>query len=107
MTNNSKYRYLGILYKKVFRQTVVSVANRVTPLTDTTGVLKVNNMGILLLLNGNNTLIWSSNSSLSATNINIVAKLLDLGNLVEHDNMNSSTDQDKVLTTLLIPCYLV
>ncbi|XP_023757721.1 G-type lectin S-receptor-like serine/threonine-protein kinase At4g27290 [Lactuca sativa] len=92
---NSRYRYLGIWYKKILPQTVVWVANRETPLTDTSGVFKVNSMGTLLLLNGNNTLIWSSNSSLSVTNVNIVAKLLDSGNLVVHDN-SSSTDEDPI-----------
>ncbi|CAH1415298.1 unnamed protein product [Lactuca virosa] len=83
---------------KVIRDndTLVSTGEIETPLTDTTGVLRVNSMGVLLLLNGNNTLIWSSNSSLSVTNINIVAKLLDSGNLFVHDNMNSSTDQDTI-----------
>ncbi|KAI3721394.1 hypothetical protein L2E82_32404 [Cichorium intybus] len=91
---NSKYRYLGIWYKKILPQTVVWVANRETPLTDTSGVLKVNSNGTLLLLNGNNTMIWSSNYSISVSNINIVAKLLDSGNLVVHDN--TTTNQDPI-----------
>lgn len=38
---NPKNRYLGIWYKKRASGTVVWVANRETPLTNTTGVLKL------------------------------------------------------------------
>ncbi|KAF5770751.1 putative protein kinase RLK-Pelle-DLSV family [Helianthus annuus] len=69
---NSKNRYLGIWFKKVSPQTVVWVANRETPLTSTTGVLKVSSNGMLLLLD----------------------LLLDSGNLVVCED--SSTDEDFV-----------
>ncbi|KAF5770769.1 putative bulb-type lectin domain-containing protein [Helianthus annuus] len=91
---NSNNRYLGIWFKKISPQTVVWVANRKTPLTSTTGVLKVNSNGMLLLFSGNNTVIWSSNSSVSLGNAPVVAKLLDPGNLVVCDD--SSTDEDFV-----------
>ncbi|KAI3748626.1 hypothetical protein L6452_11855 [Arctium lappa] len=91
---NSKNRYLGIWFKKVSPQTVVWVANREAPLTSTSGVLRLDSNGSLLLLSGNNTIIWSSNSSLSVDNINIVVRLLDSGNLVVHDN--SSINQDLI-----------
>ncbi|XVF04042.1 hypothetical protein REPUB_Repub05bG0046700 [Reevesia pubescens] len=45
-------RYLGIWYKKSV-QTVVWVANREVPLNDSSGVAKVTNQGILVLLSGN------------------------------------------------------
>ncbi|KAD7480032.1 hypothetical protein R6Q59_008818 [Mikania micrantha] len=89
---NSKNRYLGIWFKKIYPQTVVWVANREIPITNTAGVLRVNSIGKLLLLSGDNTMIWSSNSSESVSNDNFVAKLLDSGNLVVCDN--SCTDQD-------------
>ncbi|KAF5770745.1 putative protein kinase RLK-Pelle-DLSV family [Helianthus annuus] len=73
---------------------VVWVANRETPLTSTTGVLKVNSNGMLLLFSGNNTVIWSSNSSVSVGNAPVVAKLLDSGNLVVC--YDSSTNEDFV-----------
>ncbi|KAI3793425.1 hypothetical protein L1987_36044 [Smallanthus sonchifolius] len=89
---NSKNRYLGIWFKKISPRTVVWVANRDTPLTSTTGVFTVDSNGLLLLLSGNGTMIWSSSLSVSVSNDNAVAKLLDSGNLVVCDN--SSTVQD-------------
>ncbi|XP_071708086.1 G-type lectin S-receptor-like serine/threonine-protein kinase At4g27290 [Rutidosis leptorrhynchoides] len=93
---NSKYRYVGIWFKKVSPQTVVWVANRETPVTSVSGVFRVNSNGTLLILNGNNnSLIWSSNYSLSVSNVNIVAKLLDSGNFVVlHENISNISDED-------------
>ncbi|KAJ9671852.1 hypothetical protein PVL29_025511 [Vitis rotundifolia] len=85
---NSNKRYLGIWYKKVATGTVAWVANRELPLNDTSGVLKVTDQGKLVLLNGTNTIIWSSNSSRSAQNPN--AQLLESGNLV----MKNGNDSD-------------
>ena len=61
----SKNRYLGIWYKKISEVTVVWVANRETPINDTSGVFKVSREGNLLLFNGGNNMVWSSNSSRS------------------------------------------
>ncbi|XP_037493481.1 G-type lectin S-receptor-like serine/threonine-protein kinase At4g27290 [Jatropha curcas] len=47
---------------------------------DSSGLLKLNDNGLLVLLNQNNTIIWSSNSSRVITNS--VVQLLDSGNLV-------------------------
>ncbi|RVW37252.1 G-type lectin S-receptor-like serine/threonine-protein kinase [Vitis vinifera] len=85
---NSKNRYLGIWYKKVATGTVVWVANRESPLTDSSGVLKVTQQGILVLVNGTNGILWNSNSSRSAQDPN--AQLLESGNLV----MRSGNDSD-------------
>ncbi|KAJ9182784.1 hypothetical protein P3X46_006737 [Hevea brasiliensis] len=81
---NSKNRYLGIWYNKVSVATVVWVANREIPLADLSGVLKITERG-LVLVNHNETIIWSSNSTGSVRN---VARLLNSGNLVvkEEDN---------------------
>ncbi|KAI3520131.1 hypothetical protein L1887_09355 [Cichorium endivia] len=84
---NSKNRYLGIWYYNISPQTVVWVANRDTPLANTSGVLKVSSEGILLLLNGVNT-VWSSNLSVSIQNIIPVAQLLDDGNLILRNESN-------------------
>ncbi|KAK1378377.1 Receptor-like serine/threonine-protein kinase [Heracleum sosnowskyi] len=77
---NSKSRYLGIWYKNIANQTVVWVANRDTPLADTLGVLMIDASGVLVLSNGENKIIWSSNSS--KTVMSPVVQLLDTGNLV-------------------------
>ncbi|KAL5802691.1 hypothetical protein ACOSQ4_030996 [Xanthoceras sorbifolium] len=79
---NSTRRYLGIWYKGVSNRTVAWVANRETPLTDHSGVLKVTQEGILVL-DGMNRRFWSSNTSRMAKNP--VVQLLDSGNLAVKD----------------------
>ncbi|XP_043698851.1 receptor-like serine/threonine-protein kinase SD1-8 [Telopea speciosissima] len=76
---NSNNRYLGIWYNKIRDQTVVWIANRDNPITDSTGVLKLSEDGNLVLLNQSETVIWSTNASKAE---NPVAQLLDSGNLV-------------------------
>ncbi|KAF3654933.1 G-type lectin S-receptor-like serine/threonine-protein kinase [Capsicum annuum] len=80
---NSKNRYVGIWYKKIAPRTVVWVANRDIPLNDTSGVLTLKPNGILVLVDGSNVSIWSSNSSRSLKNPK--ARLLDSANLVISD----------------------
>lgn len=81
----SKNRYLGIWYKKISTGTIVWVANRDTPINDTFGVFKVSRKGDLQILSAGNTLIWSSNSTVSARSSNLEVQLLDSGNLVLWD----------------------
>ncbi|XP_059661598.1 G-type lectin S-receptor-like serine/threonine-protein kinase At4g27290 isoform X2 [Cornus florida] len=78
----SRNRYLGIWYKRISNGTVVWVANRDTPLIDTSGggVLKLADGGILVLVNSTNSIFWlSSNSSSNNNTVNPVAQLLDSG----------------------------
>ncbi|XP_076897172.1 G-type lectin S-receptor-like serine/threonine-protein kinase At4g27290 [Bidens hawaiensis] len=79
---NSKNRYLGIWFKNTSSQTVIWVANRDAPLINNSGVLTLDNQGNLSLVSGIGKVIWSSNSSASGTSVNLVAQLLDTGNLV-------------------------
>ncbi|KAI3816128.1 hypothetical protein L1987_15818 [Smallanthus sonchifolius] len=83
----SKNGYLGIWYKKISYGTVVWVANRETPITDSSGMLKLSQYGKLQILSGNSTEIWSSNSTVSMRSDNpvVVVQLLDNGNLVVWD----------------------
>ncbi|XP_076960448.1 G-type lectin S-receptor-like serine/threonine-protein kinase At4g27290 [Bidens hawaiensis] len=89
---NSKNRYLGIWYKKISICTVVWVANRDNPITDKSGMLKFSSSGNLEILSGSNTMVWSSESTVSGWNNNsvMVLRLLDSGNLVvlERDDNN-------------------
>lgn len=78
---NSKYRYVGIWYKKISVPTVVWVANRKIPLNDTSGILKVNNSGFLNVVTSTNDIIWAS-SNTSPPVQNPVAQMLESGNLV-------------------------
>ncbi|KAL8508313.1 hypothetical protein ACS0TY_018781 [Phlomoides rotata] len=81
--DNSDYRYVGMWYKKITGRTVVWIANRDNPLKDASGVLKVVEPGILVLVNSSNDIIWSTNTSTSVQTP--VAQLLDSGNLVVKD----------------------
>ncbi|XP_010644307.1 G-type lectin S-receptor-like serine/threonine-protein kinase At4g27290 isoform X2 [Vitis vinifera] len=98
---NSKNRYLGIWYKKVATGTVVWVANRESPLTDSSGVLKVTEQGILVLVNDTNGILWNSSSSRSAQDPN--AQLLESGNLVMR-NGNDSDPENFLWQSFDYPC---
>ncbi|KAK6132741.1 hypothetical protein DH2020_033546 [Rehmannia glutinosa] len=81
---NSSNRYVGLWYNNLTIRTIVWVANREIPLTNTDGILRVINPGLLVLLNNTNGgTIWSSNASRSVHNP--VAQLLDYGNIVVRD----------------------
>ncbi|CAL5341845.1 unnamed protein product [Camellia sinensis] len=80
---NSKNWYIAIWYKKIASGTIVWVANRDNPLPNSSGVLKLIDPGILILLNSTNNIVWSTNTSRSIRNP--VARLLDSGNLIIQD----------------------
>ncbi|KAA8519923.1 hypothetical protein F0562_014167 [Nyssa sinensis] len=76
---SSKKWYLGIWYRNIPTDTVVWVANRDNPLTNSTGVLKIADDGNIVLVDQAANPIWSSNQPTAA---NTVAQLLDSGNFV-------------------------
>ncbi|XP_057506878.1 G-type lectin S-receptor-like serine/threonine-protein kinase At4g27290 [Actinidia eriantha] len=80
--------FLGLWYKS-FPQTVVWVANREKPITDSNGTLAINGDGNLVLFNGSKSIVWSSNSSRAVQNS--VAQLLDSGNLVLKSDINAES----------------
>nr|GMC51831.1 G-type lectin S-receptor-like serine/threonine-protein kinase At4g27290 [Ipomoea batatas] len=84
----SKNRYVGIWYSKIPTKDVAWVANRETPLNNTFGKLMLKDNGILVLLDGRNEEIWSSNSSISLKNP--VAQLSDAGNLIVREGNDHS-----------------
>ncbi|KAE8734873.1 S-locus lectin protein kinase family protein [Hibiscus syriacus] len=75
----SNNRYLGIWYHSKPIQTVVWVANRINPINDSTGVLKIESSG-RIVLQIRNTAVWSTDTTASVENP--VLQLLDSGNLV-------------------------
>ncbi|XP_055960599.1 G-type lectin S-receptor-like serine/threonine-protein kinase At4g27290 [Mercurialis annua] len=81
-TTNSN-TYLGIWFKNISDGTVIWVANRDSPLTNSSGLLQFDNRGGLILLNQENLTIWSANTSRALQNP--VAQLLDSGNFVLRD----------------------
>ncbi|KAL7128064.1 hypothetical protein ABFS83_14G291000 [Erythranthe nasuta] len=86
----SSNRYVGMWFKNITEMTVVWVANRESPLTDTSGVLTVISPGILVILNSTNGTVWSSNTSIAVENP--VSQLLDSGNLVVRERNNNGSD---------------
>ncbi|KAF8024015.1 hypothetical protein BT93_F1270 [Corymbia citriodora subsp. variegata] len=84
-SNNS---FLGIWFV-VSPETVVWVANRNSPLTNSNGTLEISKEGELVLLNQSKSVIWSTNSSKVLGNP--VAQLLDSGNLVLRESNNSGS----------------
>ncbi|KAL4312374.1 hypothetical protein GQ457_01G005240 [Hibiscus cannabinus] len=93
-TGNSKSRYLGIWYKKASTGTVVWVANREASVSDASGVLSINDKGVLSIMNGTKGIVWSSNTSRNAAEES-VAQLLDSGNFVVKDRIDN--DPERVL----------
>ncbi|XP_028762809.1 G-type lectin S-receptor-like serine/threonine-protein kinase At1g11300 isoform X2 [Neltuma alba] len=83
---NSTNRYVGIWYMS--NSTIVWAANRNRPLRDTSGIFKVSEDGNLIVLDGQNQTIWSSNvSNISSTTS---FQILDSGNLVLTDNLTKT-----------------
>ncbi|XP_058210773.1 G-type lectin S-receptor-like serine/threonine-protein kinase At4g27290 isoform X2 [Rhododendron vialii] len=82
--------YLGIWYKKISTRTVVWVANREIPLTDSLGILQLTQEGNLQLVNSSGSIIWSSNVSRPVQNP--VAQLLDTGNLVVREGNDTNPE---------------
>lgn len=80
---NANDQYLGIWYKNIPVQTVVWVANRNKPLRNSSGILTFHKDGMLVILNQEGDVIWSSSSSRTAKSP--VAQLLDTGNFVLKD----------------------
>ncbi|KAL2327798.1 hypothetical protein Fmac_021225 [Flemingia macrophylla] len=92
---NSTSRYTGVWYRNLSPLTVVWVANRGTPLQKNSGIFKFNEEGVLMILDGTNRTIWSSNISNKTMN-NLTLKLLNSGNLVLK-NGNDDNKDDKFL----------
>ncbi|KAL5972921.1 hypothetical protein ACLOJK_039727 [Asimina triloba] len=77
---NSSKHYLGIWYDKFHGHPVIWVANTESPLNDSSGILRFDSSGNLVILDGGGKIFWSTNISTLA-NISH-AELLDSGNLV-------------------------
>ncbi|KAI9082783.1 hypothetical protein K1719_035240 [Acacia pycnantha] len=93
--SNSSRWYLGIWYKNIPERTIVWVANRDTPLENSTATLKIGDRTNLVLLDPARNSVWSSNQSQSAPS-NPVLKLLDSGNLVIKE-ANETDDNENFL----------
>ncbi|KAL2589728.1 hypothetical protein AAZV13_13G246900 [Glycine max] len=87
---NSQKRYLGIWYRKIPIQTVVWVANRLNPINDSSGILRMNPSTGTLVLTHNGTVIWSTASIRRPESP--VALLLNSGNLVIRDEKDANSE---------------
>ncbi|CAN6924641.1 unnamed protein product [Brassica oleracea] len=85
---DSTLRYVGIWYKNIEPQTIVWVANRERPLSDHNGTLKLADDGNLVVVDGENNTVWSTNVPPKLNNT--VAVLLETGDLV----LSSDSDRD-------------
>ncbi|KAA3467579.1 G-type lectin S-receptor-like serine/threonine-protein kinase [Gossypium australe] len=94
---NSKSRYVGIWYKKVSTGTVVWVANREASVSDASGVLSINDKGILSIMNGT-----KGNTSRNSAE-EPIAQLLDSGNFVVKDP-NDSDSENFLWQSFDYPC---
>lgn len=85
--NNTSW-YVGIWYKNIPGPTYVWVANRDSPLKNSSSaVLRIGDGGNLVIEDGQvsnsgGSIVWSSNLTAVANPTNLVAQLLDTGNLV-------------------------
>ncbi|KAM3701681.1 hypothetical protein ACJW31_05G192700 [Castanea mollissima] len=88
----STYRYVGIWYKTEPQgRTVVWVANRDSPINDTSGVLSIDSHGNLVLnVNYRKQPVWSTNIASKSSNKSTNAQLLDTGNLILIHNETTS-----------------
>ena len=103
---NSPNRYLGIWYNNIPVKTVVWVANRLNPISDSSGMLMLNSSGSLVLLSQNTSVTCLANSTKEAGSL--VVELLDSENLVlrEENEGNPERYLWQALTILLIRGYL-
>ncbi|XP_028791137.1 G-type lectin S-receptor-like serine/threonine-protein kinase RKS1 isoform X2 [Neltuma alba] len=104
----STFRFVGIWYYNLPKQTFVWVANRDKPINDSSGVLFLNpnNGNLVLRQNSTNLPIWSSNVSVPVPSNTVMAQLTDLGNLVliqNNDSKNALWQSFDHLTDTLLP----
>ncbi|KAL5579257.1 hypothetical protein UlMin_011699 [Ulmus minor] len=81
---NSSSRYLGIWYSNLPERSVVWIANRENPISDKTGVLTIGNDGNLVILDGKNNSIWTSNVTVPSGSLTAI--LNDEGNFILSSN---------------------
>ncbi|KAL2473356.1 G-type lectin S-receptor-like serine/threonine-protein kinase [Forsythia ovata] len=84
--NGTTRRYMGIWYY-VSNVSVMWVANRDRPLNDSSGTIKISSNGNIVLVNGINETVWSTNATTSPRNTS--AQLTDNGNLILRDQSNN------------------
>ncbi|KAG7653906.1 Bulb-type lectin domain [Arabidopsis suecica] len=75
-------RYAGIWFDNIPVQTVVWVANRNSPINDSSGMVAISKEGNLVVMDGRGQVHWSTNVSVPVAANTTYARLLNTGNLV-------------------------
>nr|GMD33477.1 G-type lectin S-receptor-like serine/threonine-protein kinase [Ipomoea batatas] len=83
--------YVGIWYYNLNPRTIVWVANRDSPISDSSGVVVVKEDGNLYALDGSGATCFSTPLDPTPSKSNRTARLLDSGNLVLIDNLSGNT----------------
>jgi D-mannose binding lectin/S-locus glycoprotein domain/PAN-like domain len=88
---SSTTRFLGIWFR-VSQETVLWVANRDSPLNNTSGILTVHNNGSVVLYDSSERMAWSSSdhSTSMANNSSPILQLNDSGNLILKDQTSNT-----------------
>ncbi|CAH8251928.1 unnamed protein product [Arabidopsis lyrata] len=89
---NSTGRYAGIWFNNIPVQTVVWVANRNSPINDSSGMVAISKEGNLVVMDGRGQVHWSTNVSVPVAANTTYARLLNTGNLVLLGTTNSGDD---------------
>ncbi|RID40866.1 hypothetical protein BRARA_J00875 [Brassica rapa] len=89
VNSTTRLRYVGIWYDKIPKQTVVWVANKDTPINDASGVVSISKDGNLVITDGRNRLLWSTNVTLTMAPNAAWIQLMDTGNLALQDSQNN------------------
>lgn len=87
--SGSKDRYVGIWYNGYSYLRPVWVANREKPIKDSSGTVMISEDGNLVIQDGKEAVVWSSNIT-NTRKGNATVRLLDTGNLVVLLDSNSS-----------------
>ncbi|MED6199763.1 hypothetical protein PIB30_078956 [Stylosanthes scabra] len=91
---NSTNRYAATWY--LSNSNIIWIANRDQPLKDSSGVIKIHKDGNLVVMDGKNRILWSTNITSSTENVTrkLSAQLQDNGNLVLSDDNTGETVWD-------------
>jgi hypothetical protein len=101
---NSSNRYVGIWYKNIPVRRVVWVANRDNPIKDNSSKLIISSDGNLVLLNQNQTLLWSTNITTKVAISSPIVQLLDDGNLVLKNEKQNNDYENFLWQSFDHPC---
>ncbi|KAF8111068.1 hypothetical protein N665_0076s0071 [Sinapis alba] len=96
-------RYVGIWYDKVPVQTVVWVANKDTPINNTSGVVSISEDGNLVVKDGLNRHVWSTNVTVTVAPNGTWVQLMDNGNLKLQDKREILWESFKHNYNTLLP----